>query len=492
MKEIIIKEKIAVGGMATVYLGEWGGKRVVIKKLHPHLAGDADFLIRFEREAEILKTLNHPNIIKFLHYERKGEEAFIVLEYIEGKTLREIIKERERIPVPAALYIMKEILSGIKYAHAKGIIHRDVKPENIMISEKGEIKIADFGLAFGEAYPRVTEPGMYVGTPEYIAPEVLSGKKYSEKSDYFALGIMLYEMVTGEVPTRGRTPYETINKILYGKIPPPSQLVKIPEGIERIIMKLIAKNPKDRYQSCEEIDEDIKRYLSIGKREFIHWLKDPTLPLPEVPAERKKEIRTLVLLTLLLLSVILWEWKGKEIEIPEAKPPPPPRIERKIEKPSKPVQPPPPPEEEKKPQPTPPGYGWLKITSTPWAYVFIDGKKAGETPFGEPFKLKEGKHIIRFENPSREAVTETVEIKKNDTLLLSVDLPEKYGYLIVKVKPWAEVYIDGEKIGVTPMGKIPLEPGKHTLELRHPKYGTYKEEIEIERGRRLEKHHSFY
>ncbi len=247
MKNIIFTEKIAVGGMATVYKGIYNGKDVVIKKLHSHLGEAKEFVKRFKREAEILKRLRHPNIIRFLSFERIENDYFLILEYVEGENLGTIIQKR-KIPISICLNLGLQIAKGIHFVHKNGIIHRDIKPSNIIISKNGIAKILDFGLAYEEGV-RFTEPGVYIGTPAYIAPEVLNGGKYSKVSDVFSFGILLYEMISGYNPFYGNTPYESINNILYKS---PEKLTN-DEDLNEFIFKLLAKDQEKRIKDFGEV-----------------------------------------------------------------------------------------------------------------------------------------------------------------------------------------------------------------------------------------------
>ncbi len=161
LKNYEILETIATGGMATIYRGVQISlnREVVIKKLHPHLAEDANFVKRFQREAAILAKLQHKNIVAIIDFFESGNEQFIVLEYIKGRTLKELINDKEKIPYSMSMYIMREVLQGLQYIHSNNILHRDMKPDNIMISEDGSIKITDFGLAYRHENVRITNPG---------------------------------------------------------------------------------------------------------------------------------------------------------------------------------------------------------------------------------------------------------------------------------------------------------------------------------------------
>ena len=494
MDDFEILEEIGKGGMATIYRGRFkdSGRIIVIKKLHPHLKGDENFVKRFEREGKILEKLKHKNIVDFYGFRKIKKEYYILMEYIKGVSLRDIL-QKEKVPLVIALYITKEIYEGVGFAHKSGIIHRDLKPENIIIGENGDIKIADFGLAYGAEFPRVTEPGMYVGTPEYIAPEILMGKEYSEKSDIYAIGVILYEMVKGENPFKGKTPYESINKILYRK-KLSMNFGDFPSFLEPIISKMVAMDPKSRYQSVDELRRTLHPYITVNKRLFKQYLSAPENFYEEkiIKSKTIKDLRMLVLLILLLLAIIFYNHlqyreQVEVVQISSTK-----KIAEKIdttkikktpennasnntskETKNKPV--------EKE------GYGWLKIFAEPWAEVYIDNKYVDKTPIGKAIKVVSGKHFVMFKHPKRGEVIKEINITRDETLKVSAKL--EYGYLKIVVIPWGYVYLDGKKIVETPIAKpIPTKPGEHNLLVVNPGYREWREKINIVRGETLEKH----
>ncbi len=486
MDEFEILEEIGKGGMATIYRGRLksSGQIIVIKKLHPHLKGDANFVKRFKREGKILEKLRHKNIIGFYGFREIQGEYFILMEYIQGLSLRDILR-KNKTPLLIALYITKEIYEGVGYAHKNGIIHRDLKPENIIIGKNGDIKIADFGLAYGSEFPRVTEPGMYVGTPEYIAPEILMGKEYSEVSDIYAIGVILYEMVKGENPFRGKTPYESINKILYRK---GMDFGDFPSFLESIISKMVAMEPKSRYQSIDELRKALDLYITINKRTFKQYLLAPEKFHEEkiIKSKTIKNLRMLVLLIILLIAIIFYNYfrycnHPKVLQTRNIR-----KVERKmdtlkVEKhPRNPIK-------TSLTNPIITGYGWLKVSAVPWAGVYIDNKFIDRTPVGEPIKIASGKHIVIFKHPRRGEVVKTVYLNKGETLRVNVIL--SYGYLKVVVIPWGYIYIDGKKVAETPIANpIPSIPGVHNLLVVNPGYREWREKINISRGETLEKH----
>jgi len=487
MDEFEILEEIGKGGMATIYRGRFkdSGQVIVIKKLHPHLKGDKNFVKRFKREGKILEKLKHKNIITFYGFREIKGEYFILMEYIQGLSLGDILR-KNKTPLLIALYITKEIYEGVGYAHKNGIVHRDLKPENVIIGKNGDIKIADFGLAYGSEFPRVTEPGMYVGTPEYIAPEILMGKEYSEMSDIYAIGIILYEMVKGENPFRGKTPYESINKILYRK---GMDFGDFPSFLEPIISKTVAMEPKSRYQSIDELKRALNPYITINKRIFKQYLFAPEKFHEEkiIKSKTIKNLRMLALLIVLLITIIFYNYSRRRKHPVVLQTKNIQKVEKKMDTLKVKKHP-------KNSAKNPitnfieiTGYGWLKVSAVPWAGVYIDDKFIDRTPIGKPIKIASGKHIVIFKHPGRGEVVKTVYLNRGETLKVNVIL--EYGYLKVVVNPWGYIYIDGKKVAETPIANpIPSIPGVHNLLVVNPGYREWREKINIPRGETLEKH----
>lgn len=266
-----IKELIATGGMAAIYKAiQISLDRIVaIKILHGHLAQDKDFIVRFEREAKAAANLQHENIVNIIDFGRDEEVYFIAMEYVDGKSLKEILNLVKFVPQEIALTIAMEISKGLDYAHKKGIVHRDVKPANILIGYDGTVKIADFGLAQAQDLTSITVTGSIVGTPAYMSPEQAAGKKVDIRSDIFSLGVVIYEMITGIKPFRGDNYSSVIHEILT--ITPPKPIEANPlvaKEISSIIERMLEKDPDKRYQQCDDVVSEISNYLRKNRIEF--------------------------------------------------------------------------------------------------------------------------------------------------------------------------------------------------------------------------------
>ncbi len=254
-----IVRKLGSGGMANVYLAEDEdlGRRVAIKILNDRYANDDLFIERFRREAKSAAALSHPNIVSV--YDRGEAEGtyYIAMEVIEGRSLKELIMTRGPLPIPQALAYSHEILEALRFAHRHGIIHRDIKPHNILIGER--LKVTDFGIARAGA-SQMTEAGSIMGTAQYLSPEQARGAPVTASSDLYSVGIVLYEMLTGKVPFTGDSAIEIAMKHLNEAPKPPSKIrPEIPEELDQVVLRALSKNPEDRYQTAEEFSEDLHR-----------------------------------------------------------------------------------------------------------------------------------------------------------------------------------------------------------------------------------------
>ncbi|WP_276700899.1 Stk1 family PASTA domain-containing Ser/Thr kinase, partial [Romboutsia ilealis] len=257
-----IIKKIGDGGMAFVYKAKdiLLNRIVAVKVLRPEFVDDDEFLGKFKREAEAVASLSHPNIVNVYDVGEDGKVHYIVMEYIDGQNLKEIIKNEGTLDEYTALDITKQIAMALSAAHKKGIIHRDIKPHNILISNEGRVvKVADFGIAKAVSNSTMTNIGSIIGSVHYFSPEQAKGKFVSNNADLYSLGIVLYEMIIGKVPFRGDSPISIALQHINDEIEFTSEeKVNIPQSVRTIIKKLTEKSSVDRYQIAEEVIEDIE------------------------------------------------------------------------------------------------------------------------------------------------------------------------------------------------------------------------------------------
>jgi tRNA A-37 threonylcarbamoyl transferase component Bud32 len=277
-------EEVGQGGMAVVYRAEDETLRreVAIKVLHPHLLAEPESKARLEREAQAVAKLQHDNILQVFDY--SGEDApasYIVTEFIDGQTLKQFFTGRKTPQPEIAALIAIELGSALAHAHAFGIIHRDVKPENVMVRRDGMLKLMDFGVAQILDLERMTVTGQLLGSPAYMAPELFEGKPLDFRTDVFSVGIMLYQMATGSLPFSGRNPHEVLKKIAEGRFPDPRTLNRlIADRLTRIISRALAKKPDDRYATIAAFVDDLRVYVGDAglrdAREELHgFFTDP-------------------------------------------------------------------------------------------------------------------------------------------------------------------------------------------------------------------------
>ena len=264
-----IVRRLGTGGMANVYLAEDEelGRRVAIKILNDRHASDDQFVERFRREAKNAAGLSHPNIVSI--YDRGEAEGtyYIAMEYLEGRSLKDRIVAEGPLPIPAAIEATRQILRALGFAHRRGVVHRDIKPHNVLLAQDGaerRHKVTDFGIS-RTAASQMTEAGSIVGTAQYLSPEQARGAHVDQRSDIYSVGIVLYELLTGKLPFTGETPLEIAMKHLSEVPTSPSSLrPEIPPDLDMVVLRALAKDPGDRYESAEEMDAELARVAAGG------------------------------------------------------------------------------------------------------------------------------------------------------------------------------------------------------------------------------------
>lgn len=269
------------GGMADVYLGEdiMLDKLIAIKILKKELINNRESVRYFKNEAEVISHLSHPNIVEVYDVGMSEGNPYIVMEYVEGKTLKEIIREKAPLSPAFSIYVMEGVLSALIHSHKKGVIHRDIKPHNIMINKNGEVKVMDFGIA------RITDQGTtmtitndIVGSVHYLSPEQASGGEITELSDVYSAGIVFYEMLTGRLPYEGQNPVSVaVNHIQGGLIPPKDLIEDIPQEVENIVLKATMRDTKKRFKSALEMNIFIEKARLLMEEGKINQVKRITL-----------------------------------------------------------------------------------------------------------------------------------------------------------------------------------------------------------------------
>ncbi len=284
-----IIKTLGEGGMANVYLAHDNilDRDVAVKVLRGDLANDEKFVRRFQREALSASSLSHPNIVEMYDVGEDDGQYYIVMEYVDGKTLKQVLKQRGHLSITEVVDIMLQVTDGMAHAHDAYIIHRDIKPQNIMILSNGMIKITDFGVATALNSTQLTQTNSVMGTVHYLPPEQANGKGSTIRSDIYSMGIMMYELLTGLVPYKGDNAVEIALKHLKEPLPSVRKInPSIPQSIENVIIKATAKNPKNRYTDARSMHEDIKTALDDSRRDEKRYV----YPYPENDLEETKAL----------------------------------------------------------------------------------------------------------------------------------------------------------------------------------------------------------
>jgi serine/threonine-protein kinase len=298
----------ARSGMASIFRGVdlLTGRKVAIKVPHPEVESDPALYDRFRREEEIGKTMDHPGVVKVFNDEERSQ-VYMVMEWAEGQLLRKILDTQKPLPVDRAVKITLNILDALDYIHNHGVVHRDLKPENVMVDENDNIKLIDFGIAGNARARRLTfaKLSQTMGTPDYISPEQVKGKRGDGRSDLYALGVILYEMLTGKVPFTGPNPFAIMNdRLLNNPVPPREIDPSISPQLQEIIYRALERDPKNRYANAHEFAWDLEHQNEVGiedRQELVNWKH-----------RRKPWIRTvlfyvgLALIPIIVFALLLW------------------------------------------------------------------------------------------------------------------------------------------------------------------------------------------
>ena len=273
-----IDSLVARSGMASIFRGTdlRDGRTVAIKVPHPEVESDPALFDRFKREEEIGKTLDHPGVMKVFVDENRSQ-VYMVMEWVDGRLLRKILDEQPKLPQERAVRLTTRILDALGYTHSKGVAHRDMKPENVMVAADDTIKLIDFGIAASAKSKRLTfaKLSQTMGTPDYISPEQVKGKRGDARSDLFALGVMLYEMLTGKVPFTGANPFLIMNdRLLNNPVPPREIDPAISPQLQEIVYRALERDPRNRYQNAPEFAWDLEHQGEVGvsdRQELHDW-----------------------------------------------------------------------------------------------------------------------------------------------------------------------------------------------------------------------------
>jgi len=306
-----IDELVARSGMASIFRASDlnSGQTVAVKVPHPEMESDPLFFDRFKREEDIGQRMNHPGVMKVLTPAKEEErsQVYMVMEWVPGRLLRNILSEQQKLSPERATRITHEILEALEYIHRQGVVHRDLKPENIMVDENDKIKLIDFGLAGQQGSRRLTFAKLtqVMGTPNYIAPEQVKGKRGDARSDIYAVGVMLYEMLTGKVPFDGPNPFAIMNdRLLNNPVPPREHDPSISPELQEILYRALERDPHNRYPSAREFANDLAHPEKVGiesRAELTDWKKR------REPWHKKAMLyAVLALIPIVIFALLIW------------------------------------------------------------------------------------------------------------------------------------------------------------------------------------------
>lgn len=412
-----IIEEVGAGGMAVVYkaIQEPLGRTVGIKALKSSIAVETQFAERFEREAKFMASLQQENIINVYDFIKYGGTMFIVMEYVEGIDLYDLLDNFKIIPVEVATIITLQVARALNHAHFRGIVHRDIKPANVMISKRGDVKLMDFGIARDETLSDLTETGTGLGTPSYMSPEQILGDKLDQRTDIWSLGVVFYQMLSGKKPFVEDAKRSVLQKIRIDRYIPARKLnSKVPRVLERILGRCMEKQPADRYNSMQALIHDLEDFLASRvvvnyNAYLVKYLQEKNVLSNDeasgiltagavregqkIVREDRRAIKTIGLVQTVVLTIFLFA--GIVIQLASGEP----SFAN----------------EEPVVAANPSDMGYLKIVAIPWAKVVIDNEDLALTPLATPIALPPGKHFVELINPYFKSRKLEIEITPQET-----------------------------------------------------------------------------
>jgi len=425
-----ITGEIGSGGMAVVYsaVQEPLGRAVAIKSLKPSIAVDSGFAKRFEREAHFMAALQHENILHVHDFIKDRGTMHIIMEYVQGIDLYDLLEITPRLPIDIATVIALQVARALDYAHFRGVIHRDIKPANIMISKQGEVKLMDFGIARDDKLSDLTETGTGLGTPSYMSPEQILGDKLDFRSDVFSLGIVLFQMVTGQKPFVEDDARTVMQKIRLDRYASPRKLnPKVPRALEHIMARCMEKMPANRYPTTQALIDDLMDFLSSRvpinhNARVVMYLRE----LAVISEDEAKEIlaastpnrsrrgssdRTTIKLMWLVNTILFLGIVGAGGAIQAAA--------GKLSTETEAFGP------ETSNQVVPQDAGYVRFVVEPWAEVSIDGQPILTTPSARRVPLSPGQHYIKLQNEYYPEVNREIWVEEGEVHLIEVNLEDE-------------------------------------------------------------------
>ncbi|HTR81322.1 MAG TPA: serine/threonine-protein kinase [Bacteroidota bacterium] len=487
-----IEQKINESATTTVYRAsqEALDRVVLLKVLHKSLIGDEDFVARFRREARACAAIHSEHIVQVYDLTEIEGSPAIVMEFVEGRSVKEILESEGKQPIEFARKVAIDVLKGLAVAHNKGIIHRDIKPGNILVGKSGVVKVTDFGLATVPRSPTLTLDGMVLGTPAYMSPEQARGEVVDARTDLFSLGVSIVEILTGRRIFEGASYSECLKRILsFSPRHIEDELSPFTDDFSSLVLRLLAPRKEDRFPTAEEalrsLEHDGKKLPQPRKKSRIIislagaaavvilaglWFSfTPHHDDRVVPDTGHDSLRTTVKLVMPTDSSVAQK------QIPHTR-------KMKIGD-----------------EPVPIGAtsakfyvdndstnsdsGTVVVRCVPWGMVYINNAYIGQTPLSHGVQVKSGNATVTFNNPFFVPITRNVTVQKNTQIVVEENFLDYAGYVMVRVTPWGEVYVDDRYRDTTPLGKpLIASAGTRKIRIHNPAYEDVVYNAQVKKG----------
>lgn len=475
-----IEKKINESATTTVYRAYQQAldRTVLLKVLRKELTGDEDFVARFLREARACAAIHSENIVQVYDLTEVDGAPAIVMEFVEGRSVKEILESEGKLPLDRVRRIAVEVLKGLSVAHGKGIVHRDIKPGNILVGTSGSIKVTDFGLATVPRSPTLTLDGMVLGTPAYMSPEQARGEIVDARTDLFSLGVTIIELLTGKRILEGNSYSECLRRILSFSVKNVEEdLAVLPPEFAGFLRTILSPRKEDRFASTEDA---------------LHALSGGALGSPSRGTKLSFRVKALAgLLLLVLVGVFVAKLSLKKEEPPvlmlpdttHTVPTSSQRVDTTltlsvISQPSASNIPDRRISAAELSHPllsdsvtTSTDSGLVEVRCVPWGMVYVNNIYLGQTPLPRSVSVKSGTAAVTITNPLFDPITRNVTVPKNKQIVIEENFLSRAGYVMIKVIPWGEVYVDDRYRDTTPLGKpLITSVGIRKIRIHNPSY----------------------
>jgi len=499
-----ILEKISESPTTVVYKAEQKalGRHVLLKVLHRHLLGDKDLVNRFSREARACAMLQSEHIVQVYDLEEVDGSPAIVMEFVHGESLKDFLNRTGERSEETARKVAEGVLTALSVSHAKGIVHRDIKPGNILISEKDVVKVTDFGLAWMSSSPSLTAEGALIGTPAYMSPEQARGDSLDHRTDLFSLGVTLIEIVTGVQMFGGSSYSECLNKILSFRTETiPELKLPVSDPFRLFLTRLLAVDPNDRFTSAAEALRVLtgsgppsrptlmssRVGFAVGSAGILIAAGAFYLFVFAPASDFESDPQSVNTTSTYADSAVMSDSSSALMSSPEEEPqssPPASRQEPASTITTIQAQP--------ETEPERSDSGFVTISAQPWASVYIDNEFIGTTPIATSVRVSSGTHQVTFNNPLFVPITRSIDVEPNTQTPVEANFLETAGFIVIDAKPWAEVYIDDQFRETTPLSTpVVVSSGRRKLRLHHPSFRDFLQDLVISAGDTIRVNYDF-